>query len=66
MQITINGKQTDVKEAVTITQLLSDLKVDRQQVAVEQNLTIIPRSQFDTTLIKAGDTIELVEFVGGG
>lgn len=66
MQITINGKQTDAKEAVTITELLTDLKVDIEQIAVEHNLTIIPRSQFGNISVKAGDSIELVEFVGGG
>jgi thiamine biosynthesis protein ThiS len=35
-------------------------------VAVEYNLTILPRDQFAATLLQDGDTLEIVQFVGGG
>lgn len=47
-------------------QLLEDLNIDPRRVAVEHNLTIIKRAQYATAMIGEGDTIEIVNFVGGG
>ena len=47
-------------------QLLEDLNIDTRRVAVEHNLSIIKRHQYATAMIGEGDTIEIVNFVGGG
>ena len=51
---------------MTIGRLLATLDIDRRQVAVEHNLTIIKRATFDTAIVGSGDTVEVVNFVGGG
>ena len=49
-----------------MTALLESLAIDARRVAVEHNLVILKRAAFDTTTVRAGDTVEIVNFVGGG
>jgi thiazole synthase len=49
-----------------VAALLVDLGVDARRVAVEQNLSVLKRSAFETAQIQDGDQIEIVNFVGGG
>lgn len=65
MQIQLNGEARDVA-AETIQALVLECGLDRQKVAVERNLEIVPRSLHATTALAEGDRIELVQFVGGG
>ena len=66
MNVTVNGKQTDVA-AKTITELLSELKVKSpDQVAVEWNGEILEREVYASTTVKDGDVIEFLYFMGGG
>lgn len=51
---------------MTVTEILDYLDIDSRRVAVEHNLTVVKRAAFDSTLINAGDQIEIVNFVGGG
>ena len=66
MRITLNGDPYDLNPPMTIGRLLATLDIDRRQVAVEHNLTIIKRATFDTAIVGSGDTVEVVNFVGGG
>jgi thiamine biosynthesis protein ThiS len=67
MQITLNGIRKELlSSSLTVTDLLKELRVDVSQIAVEKNLEIIPRSRYDKVVIAEGDSVELVEFVGGG
>lgn len=65
MQLTINGQKKEIK-AGTVAQLLADLGVDAAQVAVERNLEIVPKSRYGQTALAERDSIEIVEFIGGG
>ena len=67
MQIFINGnlKQLD-SENVTITALIVTLNLTGKRLAIEQNGEIVPRSQFDTVILRDGDKLEIVGAVGGG
>jgi sulfur carrier protein len=42
------------------------LKIDPRRVAVEHNLIVVKRVQYDSTQIQDGDEVEIVNFVGGG
>ena len=42
------------------------LGIDPRRVAVEHNLTIVPKDRYATTLLREGDRLEIVHFVGGG
>ena len=66
MTITLNGDRFDIPAPVTVTALLESLAIDVRRVAVEHNLVIIKRTAFDQTLVHEGDTVEIVNFVGGG
>ena len=66
MIITVNGKATDVKDGCTIGQLLEQLEIKRDRVALEVNLDIVPKASHDSHALAAGDVVEIVQFVGGG
>ena len=51
---------------MTISQYLKTTDYDLKFIAVERNEEIVPKSQFDETIIQNGDVIEVVSFVGGG
>jgi len=64
--ITLNGDRYDIAEPLTVTALLKTLSIDARRVAVEHNLSILKRTAFDETIVREGDSIEIVNFVGGG
>lgn len=66
MEITLNGKPTRLNGVRTIAELLKSRDLKPTLVAVEQNGTIVPRSEFDKREINEGDVLEIVHFVGGG
>lgn len=55
-----------IPESLTLRAVLDWLKIPADRVAVERNLEIVPRDRWEETLIQAGDTLEVVHFVGGG
>ena len=63
--IKINGKEEQCK-GMTITEWLSVNGYDIKRVAVEKNGDIVPKAQYDETVLQDGDTVEVVSFVGGG
>lgn len=66
MQIHVNGDPTRIPVVFNIEQLLSHLGAPTAGSAVELNGRIVPRSAHPTTVVKAGDRLEIVTFVGGG
>lgn len=62
----INGKEQ--KEAVgkSIRTYLAETGYKESQVAVERNGAIVPKQEFENTIIEEEDTIEVLSFVGGG
>jgi len=66
LQITLNGDPHEVAQPLTVADLLAQLDIDPRRVAVEHNLTVLKRHTFGTTMVRDGDTIEIVNFVGGG
>jgi sulfur carrier protein len=47
-------------------ELLDELHIKKEQVAVEVNLSIIKKDKYETFKLHDGDTVEIVKFVGGG
>ena len=66
MTLNINGEQRDFPDGLTVATLVAQLGMKPDRVAVELNLEIVPRTQWDTTALKHGDKLEVVHFVGGG
>jgi len=67
MNIKVNGESFETAGDGTVSDLLRELKVDAARVAaVEVNLSIVKRADFAAFLLKDGDQVEIVNFVGGG
>jgi thiamine biosynthesis protein ThiS len=66
LELVINGKRMTLENVQTIADLLHARGLNPQLVAVEHNGEIVPRDQFDQRLLRDGDQLEIVHFVGGG
>lgn len=66
MNISVNGKSLSVQSDTTVAQLLLQLDLSHERIAVEHNLKIIPKTYFANVLLEEGDSLEIVRFVGGG
>lgn len=66
MTVTINGEPREFPDGLTLSALCAQLGMKADRVAVELNLEIVPRGSWDSTLLKNGDKLEIVHFVGGG
>jgi sulfur carrier protein len=64
--ITLNGDPYDLGGPLTVAELLAQLDIDARRVAVEHNLAVLKRDAFDRTVVREGDSVEIVNFVGGG
>jgi thiamine biosynthesis protein ThiS len=62
----LNGKQVEYPAELTITQLLANKDLKAQMVVVEVNGAIVARASFDEVILRSGDEVEIVHFVGGG
>lgn len=66
LTVTINGEPRQVPGPATLLELLERLELDPRTVVVERNREIVRRARLGEVQVEAGDTIELVHFVGGG
>lgn len=66
MKIILNGKEREVKDDITVAQLISDLNVNIKNVAVELNLNILNKSEYAAIKLKQNDQVEIVLPIGGG
>jgi thiamine biosynthesis protein ThiS len=64
--IQLNGDPHDLSGPMTVAELLQSLEIDPRRVAVELNLVVVKRTAYATTVIRPGDAMEIVNFVGGG
>jgi thiamine biosynthesis protein ThiS len=65
MKLIINGEEKDVA-AATVADLVAQLGMKFDRVAIELNRDIVPRDRWNATSLNAGDKLEIVHFVGGG
>jgi thiamine biosynthesis protein ThiS len=65
MKLTINGQQQD-STSTTLAELIEQLGMKQDRVAVELNRNIVRREQWAETHLAEGDQLEIVHFVGGG
>jgi thiamine biosynthesis protein ThiS len=64
--ITVNGEQREAKADSTVNDLLHEMGLDPGRVAIERNLEILSRPEWQKTSVQSGDRYEIVQFVGGG
>ena len=66
INIKLNGDACNLEEPMDVLSLLESLKIVPGSVVVERNQEILHRSMFDRVVLKDGDELELIRFVGGG
>jgi sulfur carrier protein len=66
MRIIVNGAVLEKSNAATVSELLRELLINSDRVAVEVNLTIVKKEAYSTFKLNDGDKVEIVNFVGGG
>ncbi len=66
IDVVINGQPRKIEVGTTVFVLLDQLGLGERRVAVERNREIVPRAEHASTILVAGDRLELVTFVGGG
>ena len=66
MTIQVNGEQRVCEDSSTVGALLRSLQIQREKVAVEVNLEILDKHAFDHCVLREGDQVEIMSFVGGG
>lgn len=66
MEIIVNGESQDVPNQITIEELISRIGLRSDRLAVERNHEVVSRSQWPSVLLKEGDRLEIIHFVGGG
>jgi sulfur carrier protein len=66
MTITLNGDPHELQAPLSVSALLAQLEIDSRRVAVELNLAVVKKAAYDSSVIKEGDEVEIVNFVGGG
>jgi thiamine biosynthesis protein ThiS len=66
LRIRVNGDAVDILPGATVVDLLRQLELDPQRVAVERNRSVVPRARHTLEALVDGDELEVVTFVGGG
>ena len=66
MKIRVNGEEKEIADGLNVARLLEELQIRPGRVVVELNRNIISREAHGSTLLKEGDALEIVHFVGGG
>jgi len=65
ISIQLNGEEQAV-HAETLSEMVEELGLSKRMIAIERNMEVVPKSEYDTTQLVAGDRIELVHMIGGG
>ncbi len=66
MKLRLNGTLSEFQNGTTVAGLLKSLQIEPGRVAIEVNLEVIKKQDYHEYVLKDGDSIEIVNFVGGG
>ena len=66
MKIILNGEEKEVKEGITVQELIKELGIKAPNYAVAVGMEVVPKSEYGSYRLKEGDKVEIVTFVGGG
>jgi thiamine biosynthesis protein ThiS len=66
VQVIVNDEPRALGEGATVADLVSGLGLGPRRIAIEVNLAIVPRAEYDRTTLREGDRVEVIHFVGGG
>ena len=66
IKITVNGRQIQVIPKFSLKNLVTKLKIPLNNIAIELNKKIIDKNKITKIILKKGDKVEIVHFIGGG
>ncbi len=66
MQIFLNNETRQIGENCSVAALIKELNLENKRLAIEIDLEIVPRSQFDNYLLVEGNKVEIIHAIGGG
>jgi thiamine biosynthesis protein ThiS len=66
MEVMVNGDFHDFEKGTTLAQMLVALDMPLKKIAVERNLEVVPKSTYQDVVLKEGDKLEIIHFIGGG
>ncbi len=66
MQIFLNSETRQIRENCSVAALIKELNLENKRLAIEIDLEIVPRSQFDNYLLVEGNKVEIIHAIGGG
>ncbi len=64
--INLNGESQEVADGTTVASLIDELGMRPELLAVERNRDIVPKAAYGEEILRDGDVVEIVTFVGGG
>ena len=66
MELIVNGETRRLPEPLSVAELVNELGVTGRRIALELNGEIVPRGEFEATMLASGDKLEIVQAIGGG
>ncbi len=66
MQIQLNGKERDVRDRISVAELLEELKIHPERVAVLVNQEIVKKPAYASAILRDGDAVEILTVMAGG
>jgi sulfur carrier protein len=66
MRVTLNGEPRDLRDGLTVAELVNELGLRVRRIAVEINLDVLARDDYERRALRDGDVVEIVQFIGGG
>ncbi|GAW93931.1 thiamine biosynthesis protein ThiS [Calderihabitans maritimus] len=66
MKVTVNGKVVELRQGMTVLEYLREKKVNPDGVIVVYNSDVLNREDWDATVLKEEDTVEILTMMGGG
>lgn len=66
MNLRINGEDREVADNVSLKELVTQLDLTPERIAIELNQHVVRRADWPSTVLKENDQVEIVHFVGGG
>lgn len=66
IEIIINGEAKQLEDDTKLSSLIETLELANSRFAIELNQSVVPKSQFNNTILQSGDELEIVRAVGGG
>jgi thiamine biosynthesis protein ThiS len=66
MHVTLNGERRELRDGLTVSDLVAELGLAERRIAVELNRAVVSRTEYSRRALRSGDEVEIVHFIGGG